>query len=643
MSLTVTCPSCGRSEPVPDQAIGKKIRCPCGVIFRARGSIEPNTPARPGPPRRRTESSDPYSLPRRSGRKPPPRVPDWSDAIVQPASDSEIDARWESLPELPARRHTGKATRGGLPPWAYAAMGAGAFVSLGLVVILFLASGSTSTRPPEPHDPLASQRQPTAAIRTEDPTAASPTLSGAANAAAAPTTRAQVAGGSLPALPRAVTSIPAGLGPDAPFDLETFFAAPPPDQNAAPLYLDALFEFDPRMAVCFPQDSETARRKQLAQARNKPLFDQSQAVMTNPASAQIATIDRLVADLDIGMRKIEEAQRRPKCVFQIGCDMTSELPHAQTAREVARLAVLRTFRNLDRGNVETPIHDLATVLRLARDLRPRGPAICQVVSGTLTSVAYTHILRPLLASPQLAEANARRVLEILVEHEAASIDGFEEGVKFDYVCVRTTMNHFRRNPREAAAAINNLNEAGPIMLNEQRMREIENEMKNMPSAKANEVHARLNQYIRDSFALKNAPVSQRFSTNLDPRRIDDGSFYSKIPFMLPHKISELAQLDARIKVQIRASECLIAIWLWNKRTHNRVSDLATVTKAAGLPRVPLDEYSGEPLQMAYVDGEPVVYSVGNDGRDDGGRIDSDFDRKPGDHLYRLPGAENKRP
>ena len=172
MSLTVTCPSCGRSEPVPDQAIGKKIRCPCGVIFRARGSIEPSARARPGPPRPRTESSDPYSPPRRSGRKPPPRVPDWSDAIVQPASDSEIDAGWESLPELPARRHTGKGTRGGLPPWAYPAMGAGAFVSLGLVVILFLASGSTSTRPPEPHDPLASEHQQNAAIGTEVPTPA---------------------------------------------------------------------------------------------------------------------------------------------------------------------------------------------------------------------------------------------------------------------------------------------------------------------------------------------------------------------------------------------------------------------------------------------------------------------------------------
>ena len=176
------------------------------------------------------------------------------------------------------------------------------------------------------------------------------------------------------------------------------------------------------------------------------------------------------------------------------------------------------------------------------------------------------------------------------------------------------------------------------------MREVENEIKNMSSAKADEVHARLSQYIRDAFGLKNAAISQRLNTNFDPLRIDDGSFYSKISaLVLPHKISELAQTDARIKVQVRAAECLIAIWLWNHRTHNPASDLATVTKAAGLPRVPLDEYSGQPLRMALIAGETVVYSVGKDGRDDGGRIDSDFDRKPGDHVYRLPATENRKP
>jgi len=52
--------------------------------------------------------------------------------------------------------------------------------------------------------------------------------------------------------------------------------------------------------------------------------------------------------------------------------------------------------------------------------------------------------------------------------------------------------------------------------------------------------------------------------------------------------------------------------------------------------VPIDPYSGKPLRMAIVDGEPVIYSIGKDGRDDGGRIDSRGDRSPGDQVFRLP-------
>ena len=43
-----------------------------------------------------------------------------------------------------------------------------------------------------------------------------------------------------------------------------------------------------------------------------------------------------------------------------------------------------------------------------------------------------------------------------------------------------------------------------------------------------------------------------------------------------------------------------------------------------------------------VDAQPLIYSVGRDGKDDGGLIDSDRDQKAaGDLLYRLPPIEQK--
>jgi hypothetical protein len=190
---------------------------------------------------------------------------------------------------------------------------------------------------------------------------------------------------SEPKLPRAVTRVPEGISPGAPFDVAAYFATPSSELNAAPLYLDALFEFDPGMAICLPEGVETTRRKQIAVRRMKSLRDQHQAIIKEPASVAPSAIDRMVAGLEVGMRKVEDAQHRPKCVFQSGIDYTTPVPHAQAVREVGRLIMLRTRRNLDRGNVGQPLHDLGVLLRLARDMRPRQATICQLVASSLTS------------------------------------------------------------------------------------------------------------------------------------------------------------------------------------------------------------------------------------------------------------------
>ncbi len=83
--------------------------------------------------------------------------------------------------------------------------------------------------------------------------------------------RKGAASAPAPHLPGAVTQPPPWLDRNAPFDVAAFFAAPPPEQNAAPLYLDAFFEFDSGMAVCFPDGPDREGRKRAADARAAPL------------------------------------------------------------------------------------------------------------------------------------------------------------------------------------------------------------------------------------------------------------------------------------------------------------------------------------------------------------------------------------
>ena len=63
--------------------------------------------------------------------------------------------------------------------------------------------------------------------------------------------------------------------------------------------------------------------------------------------------------------------------------------------------------------------------------------------------------------------------------------------------------------------------------------------------------------------------------------------------------------------------------------------LTVAVKEAGLKAIPTDPYDGKPMRVAVLDGQPAVYSVGKDGRDDGGQIDSKYDTLPGDLIYRL--------
>jgi hypothetical protein len=65
---------------------------------------------------------------------------------------------------------------------------------------------------------------------------------------------------------------------------------------------------------------------------------------------------------------------------------------------------------------------------------------------------------------------------------------------------------------------------------------------------------------------------------------------------------------------------------------------ATLADAAGqtsLKSVPIDPYSGKPLRFALLDGKPIVYSLGKDLKDDGGRTDWKFGAQPGDYLFVL--------
>jgi hypothetical protein len=245
---------------------------------------------------------------------------------------------------------------------------------------------------------------------------------------------------TFPSLPDMVTQPPRWLEKNVPFDLATFFASPPPKENAASLYLEALFEFDSGMAVCFPEGADRESRKQAAMARSSRYGNLAQAFRTNPNSVPAAVLDAVIDEYEMGFRKLDQAQERPRCVFSTGLSITTALPHMQATRQVARIAEWKVRRELDRGEIDAALRDLGRVLRLSRDLLPRGPMVVGLVSSAIDVVTVKVLATQLVAAPGLTVEECDRLLALAFEHDTRAMDGYSEALRTEYLQNRMALH-----------------------------------------------------------------------------------------------------------------------------------------------------------------------------------------------------------
>jgi hypothetical protein len=255
---------------------------------------------------------------------------------------------------------------------------------------------------------------------------------------------------ALPCFPDALTEPPAWIGPEVPFDVTKFLDAPSPEENAAPLYLDALFEFGSETSFCFchqgesPQ-SDTKRRMQIADQRCQEYLRFDEAWQKDPASVDLAAVDAWLQGYETGFEKLARAQRRPACAFETGVGLASLLPHAQAARQVARVAEWRIRRDLARGDFERPIQAVEMVLRLSRDLRPRGHEVCQLVSVSLDVACCQQMVPAILTAPRITAQHCDRLSAALARHEAEARDPFLEATRVHYIVDRTALHDLQNH------------------------------------------------------------------------------------------------------------------------------------------------------------------------------------------------------
>ena len=94
----------------------------------------------------------------------------------------------------------------------------------------------------------------------------------------------------------------------------------------------------------------------------------------------------------------------------------------------------------DLGEFDAALRDLGRQLRLSRDLIPQGIMIADLVAASMDDSAARDMIVPLLAAPGLTAAHCDRLLALLAEHEARSVDPYIEGLRTEYLTSRATLH-----------------------------------------------------------------------------------------------------------------------------------------------------------------------------------------------------------
>jgi hypothetical protein len=346
-------------------------------------------------------------------------------------------------------------------------------------------------------------------------------------------------------------------------------------------------------------------------------------------------------------------------VFETGFGFTALLPHVSAARQVARIASLRVRRAVEREDFEAAIRDVEIVLRLARDLQPRGHVISQLVSSAITLIVGKDMITPILIAPGLRAGHCDRLLKVLVEHEAKSPDGYVEGLRTEYVTFRVGLPELIQDPERVGKALGIRKQDGQSTVralvealgsrDTARTLPADADSKirqTTPAELARQVE-KVNGVYRTLLGLDGVPYAarqQKFATVRMLGGTDTLSILVQRTGLSQPLLGGFVQALAHAKATVRAMECWAALRRWELSHRGRPPrELVSATKAAGLKDVPVDPYDGKPMRLAILNGRPIIYSVGKDGRDDGGQIDSKQDVQPsGDLIYRPESTEARR-
>jgi hypothetical protein len=263
--------------------------------------------------------------------------------------------------------------------------------------------------------------------------------------AIAPSTIAQdPAASDQPRIPDGWTALPDWAKSGLPFDANAYYDIRE-TENREPLYLTAFLEFDFDDGWYFFPDIEQrpdfqtrwdaarTNRNRVYEFLEKHVYETDRIVIT-PENRQ--EVESIVELFESGLASLESAQmQRDRCFFHCQMDPMSIAPHVQFPRNVSRLLGIRCALDLEKG---CAARNARIGLRLKRDLQPLAEGTGQMALAAAEAICFERIIRPILESQTLSDAELDDLIAALVEHYTASqiLDPVIEASRYEYLMLR---------------------------------------------------------------------------------------------------------------------------------------------------------------------------------------------------------------
>ncbi len=397
-----------------------------------------------------------------------------------------------------------------------------------------------------------------------------------------------------------LAAIRAGGLPVTSKELNEWYAAVPADQNAALVYAQAIAMLQPQV-----ETNQTRWWNSLElPRRGQPL---SGVLRSN--------VEEAVHQNALALDLAHQARRLPKARYPL--DLRSgyltELPHLSPLKSLVVLLEFQAMTLSHAGRASEAVGSVSCSLGVARSLQSEPVYLSQLTRVSVESISCRSIERVLNLSP-LPDAELADLSMQIQELEAT--DDIRSGLIGERAMVADLIQLSQNDPIE----FSKLSGSDDMPQLSKGMRE----------------HLNLGWQAAGIFERDLAFFLEALETNIalidlhPPRSLaareqiiaagkQAKDNYCLISGLILPGLAATATRDAESRARLRAARTALAIERWRRVHHETIPESLSALVPRFLDRVPEDPFDGTPLRFKKLNPRYVVYSIGPNREDDGGK------------------------